>query len=141
MPTGKVTAGRSPIHNHRQGFFVHAMVDFIQILFATERMLDSTEGPAQKRPGPQYSYLTGIRVSVALAPKPLERKEISMQVHSILQGESLNQDLQTDARQHIAAIARWDNEGGACNVLSKKTDAELKKRPRSKRNDREPTDG
>jgi hypothetical protein len=44
-----VTAGRSPIHNHRQGFFVHAMVDFIQILFATERMLDSTEGPAQKR--------------------------------------------------------------------------------------------
>jgi hypothetical protein len=100
--------------------------------------LDSTEGPAQKRPGPQYSYLTGIRVSVALAPKPLER---SMQVHSILQGESLNQDLQTDARQHIAAIARWDNEGGACNVLSKKTDAELKKRPRSKRNDREPTDG
>jgi hypothetical protein len=50
-------------------------------------------------------------------------------------------DLQTDASQHIAAIARWDNEGGACNVLSKKTDAELKKRPRSKRNDREPTDG
>jgi len=49
--------------------------------------------------------------------------------------------LQTDASQHIAAIARWDNEGGACNVLSKKTDAELKKRPRSKRNDREPTDG
>jgi len=49
-------------------------------------------------------------------------------------------DLQTDASQHIAAIARWDNEGGACNVLSKKTDAELKKRPRSKRNDREPTD-
>ena len=46
-----------------------------------------------------------------------------------------------DARQHIAAIARWDNEGGACNVLSKKTDAELKKRPHSKRNDREPTDG
>jgi hypothetical protein len=43
-------------------------------------------------------------------------------------------DLQTDASQHIAAIARWDNEGGACNVLSKKTDAELKKRPRSKRN-------
>jgi hypothetical protein len=60
-----------------------------------------------------------------------------MQVPSILQGESLNQDLQTDASQHIAAIARWDNEGGAC----KKTDAELKKRPRSKRNDREPTDG
>jgi hypothetical protein len=50
-------------------------------------------------------------------------------------------DLQTDASQHIAAIARWDNEGGACNVLSKKADAELKKRPRSKRNYREPTDG
>ena len=82
-------------------------------------------------------------MSVALAPKPLERKEISMQVPSILQGESLNQwrTLQTDASQHTAAIARWDNEGGACNVLSKKTDAELKKRPRSKRNDREPTDG
>jgi hypothetical protein len=41
-------------------------------------------------------------------------------------------DLQTDASQHIAAIARWDNEGGACNVLSKKTDAELKKRPRGR---------
>jgi hypothetical protein len=106
MPTGKVTAGRSPIHNHRQGFFVHAMVDFIQILFATERMLDSTEGPAQKRPGPQYSYLTGIRVSVALAPKPLERKEISMQVHSILQGESLNQDLQTLKYRRGAAFNR-----------------------------------
>jgi hypothetical protein len=64
-----------------------------------------------------------------------------MQVPSILQGESLNQDLQTDASQHIAAIARWDNEGGACNVLSKKTDAELKKRPRSKRNDCEPQTG
>jgi hypothetical protein len=38
-------------------------------------------------------------------------------------------DLQTDASQHIAAIARWDNEGGACNVLSKKTDAEIEKAP------------
>jgi hypothetical protein len=45
--TGEVTAGRTPIHNHRPGFFVHSMVNFIQILFATERMLDSTEGPAQ----------------------------------------------------------------------------------------------
>jgi hypothetical protein len=69
-------------------------------------------------------------VSVAFAPKPLERKEISMQVPSTLQGESLNQNLQTDASQYIAAIARWENEGGACDVLSKKTDAELKKRPR-----------
>jgi hypothetical protein len=66
------------------------MVNFIQILFATERMLDST-GASSKRPGPQFSYLTGTRVSVALAPKPLERKEITMQVPSILQGESLNQ--------------------------------------------------
>jgi hypothetical protein len=40
-----------------------------------------------------------------------------MQVPSILQGESLNQDLQTDASQHIAAIARWDNEGGARKPL------------------------
>jgi hypothetical protein len=45
--TGEVTAGRTPIHNHRPGFFVHSMVNFIQILFATERMLDSIEGPAQ----------------------------------------------------------------------------------------------
>jgi hypothetical protein len=29
---------------HRQRFFVHSMVNFIQILFATERMLRSTEG-------------------------------------------------------------------------------------------------
>jgi hypothetical protein len=45
--TGEVTAGRTPIHNHRSGFFVHSMVNFIQTLFATERMLDSIEGPAQ----------------------------------------------------------------------------------------------
>jgi hypothetical protein len=56
------------------------MVNFIQILFATERMLGSTEGPAQS-------------------------------------GRALNL------------------------AISKKMDAELKKRPRSKRNDREPTDG
>ena len=52
-----------------------------------------------------------------------------MQVPSTLQGESLNQSLQTDASQYTAAIAQWENEGGACDVLSKKTDAELKKRP------------
>jgi hypothetical protein len=55
-------------------------------------------------------------------------------MHPILHVAQPMKDLQTDASQHIAAIARWDNEGGACNVLSKKTDAELKKRPRSKRN-------
>ena len=67
------------------------MVNFIQILFATERMLDSIEGPAQSGRALKFSYLTGTRVSVALAPEPLERKEISMQVPSILQGGSLNQ--------------------------------------------------
>jgi hypothetical protein len=77
-------------------------------------------------------------VSVTFAPKPPERKEISMQVPSTLQGESLNQNLQTDASQYIAAIARWENEGGACEVLSKKTHAELKKRPRYNRNGQEP---
>jgi hypothetical protein len=34
-------------YGYRSGFFVHSMVNFIQILFATERMLDSIEGPAQ----------------------------------------------------------------------------------------------
>jgi hypothetical protein len=61
-----------------------------------------------------------------------------MQVPSTLEGEPLNQNLQTDASQYIAAIARWENEGGACDVLSKKTDAELKKRPRYNRNGQEP---
>jgi hypothetical protein len=68
-------------------------------------------------------------------------KKYRQAMHPILHVAQPMKDLQTDARQHIAAIARWDNEGGACNVLSKKTDAELKKRPRSKRNDREPIDG
>jgi hypothetical protein len=45
--TGEVTAGPPPIHNRRQGFFVHSMVNFIQIPFAIERMLDSIEAPAQ----------------------------------------------------------------------------------------------
>jgi hypothetical protein len=53
--TGKVTAGWTPTHNHRQGFFVDAMVNFIQILFATEYMLDSTEGSAQSGRAPNLA--------------------------------------------------------------------------------------
>lgn len=72
--TGEVTAGRTPIHNHRRGFFVHSALNFIQILFATERMLEFDRGTGSKRPGPQFSYLTGTRVR-AIAPKPpSERK-------------------------------------------------------------------
>jgi len=50
-------------------------------------------------------------------------------MHPILHVAQPMKDLQTDASQHIAAIARWDNEGGACNVLSKKTDAGIEKAP------------
>jgi len=36
-----------------EAFFVHPMVNFIQILFATERRLDPTEGASSKRPALQ----------------------------------------------------------------------------------------
>jgi len=35
------------------------------------------------------------------------------------------EDLQTDASDHAGAIARWDDEGGACKSSRSKTSAEL----------------
>jgi hypothetical protein len=52
-----------------------------------------------------------------------------MQVPSTLQGKSLNQNLQTHASQYIAAIARWENEGGACDVLSQENGRRIEKAP------------
>ncbi len=76
-----------------------------QILFANGCMLDLTEAPAQRgrafnstlRPEP-------IRVSVALAPKHVERKEIIMQAPSMLQGESLKRLLQGAAAGAVVTM-------------------------------------
>jgi hypothetical protein len=88
-----------------QGEDDQKVVNFEQILFANGCMLDLTEAPAQRgRAFNSTLWPEPIRVSVALAPKHVERKEIIMQVPSMLQGESLKRLLQGAAAGAVVTM-------------------------------------
>ena len=87
------------------------MVNFEQILFANGRMLDLTEAPAQRVRAFNFDRIP-LRVSVALAPKHVERKEPLMQLPSILQGESRKRLLQGAFAGFLATVVIGFGWGG-----------------------------
>ena len=87
------------------------VVNFEQILFANGRMLDLTEAPAQRVRTVNFDRIP-LRVSVALAPKPVERKEPLMQLPSILQGESRTRLLQGAFAGFLATVVIGFGWGG-----------------------------
>ena len=81
------------------------MVNFEQILFANGRILNLAEAPAQGDRAFNSTYSPEpIRVSVALAPKTFRAKGNTMQVPSMLQGESLKRLLQGAVAGAVATM-------------------------------------
>jgi hypothetical protein len=97
------------------------VVNFEQILFPNGRTLHpteapalhSTEAPAQRARAFSLTFWPEpIRVSVALAPKHIERKEPLMQLPSILQGESRTRLLQGAFAGFLATVVIGFGWGG-----------------------------
>jgi hypothetical protein len=82
------------------------VVNFAQIPFANERMLESTEAPAQ------LCDRNPSGCPLPLAPKLVERKEIIMQLPSILQGESRTRLLQGAFVGFLATVVIGFGWGG-----------------------------
>jgi hypothetical protein len=87
------------------------MSNFIQIKFAKRRMFDLPSA-GSKRPGCPLSYLIGPFGCPLLAPKLVERKEISMEMPSILQGDSLTRLLQGAFAGFVATVVIGFGWGG-----------------------------
>jgi hypothetical protein len=81
------------------------VVNFEQILFANGRMLNLTEAPAQGGRAIQFDFLTGTHPGVRCPRSETCRaKGNTMQVPSILQGESLKRLLQGAAAGAVATM-------------------------------------
>src|SRR5437588_12667861 len=74
-------------------------------------MLDLTEAPAQRVRAFNFDRIP-LRVSVAVAPKHVERKEALMQLPSILQGESCTRLLQGAFAGFLATVVIGFGWGG-----------------------------
>jgi hypothetical protein len=81
------------------------VVNFEQILFAKGRMLNLTEAPAQGGRAIQFDFLTGTHPGVRCPRSETCRaKGNTMQVPSMLQGESLKRLLQGAVAGAIATM-------------------------------------
>jgi hypothetical protein len=81
------------------------VVNFEQILFANGRMLNLTEAPAQGGRAIQFDFLTGTHPGVRCPRSETCRaKGNTMQVPSMLQGESLKRLLQGAVAGAIATM-------------------------------------
>jgi hypothetical protein len=108
---GEVSVWTCESHALFQGGGDRKVVNFEQILFANGRMLDLTEVPAQRVRAFNFDRIPS-RVSVALAPKHVERKEPLMQLPSILQGESRTRLLQGAFAGFLATVVIGFGWGG-----------------------------